>query len=140
MYPKVKRVLSGTMSTMGLVLLGMVSPPPAFSHHSLALFDRVNRITIEGTVKTFEWTNPHCRLWVIVKDDAGADKLWGLEGSAITMLGRAGWSRNSIKVGDKVKVTFSPLKDGRPGGFFNTVEFADGHILTFQAPPGVDTE
>lgn len=115
----------------GVAALTLGSLPVA-AHHSLAMFDRANPITLQGTVKVFEWTNPHCRLWLIVKDASGAETLWGLEGSAVTMLGRAGWTRRSMSPGDQVKVTLSPLKDGRPGGFFNKVEFADGRTLIFR--------
>jgi hypothetical protein len=123
------RLFSSTiLSLLGLLIVS----GSAQAHHSLAMFDRTTPQTLEGTVKDFEWTNPHCRLWMMVQDKTGEAQLWGIEGSAVSMLGRAGWSRKSINPGDRVQVTFFPLKDGRHGGFFYQVVFPDGKTLYFR--------
>ncbi len=91
---------------------------PAMAHHSYAMFDRSRTVKISGTVKLFQWTNPHMYLWVTVTDDKGVDTLYGIEGSSPNSLSRMGWNKHTLDPGDKVTVELQPLKDGRPGGFF----------------------
>ena len=53
---------------------------PAFAHHSFAMFDGQKTVTLQGTVKEFEWTNPHAWLRVMVNDEkTGKPVLWALE-------------------------------------------------------------
>jgi hypothetical protein len=102
-------------------LLGAV---PAIAHHSTAMFDFRKTIEIKGTVKSFEWTNPHT--WTVVtvgKTD------YGLEGMSPNYLSRNGWSRRTLKTGDKVTMKMYPLKDGRKGGFMVSVTMPDGQVL-----------
>jgi hypothetical protein len=96
----------------------MAAEVPAMAHHSYAMFDRSRTVKINGTVKLFQWTNPHMYLWVTVKDDKGVDQLWGIEGSSPNSLSRMGWNKHTLDPGDKVTVELQPLKDGRNGGFF----------------------
>lgn len=91
---------------------------PAMAHHSYAMFDRSRTVKIDGTVKLFQWTNPHMYLWVVVKNDKGVEELWGIEGSSPNSLSRIGWNKHTLDPGDKVQVELQPLKDGRTGGFF----------------------
>lgn len=72
---------------------------------------------MEGTVKEFQWTNPHTWIQLVVKDPAtGQSVEWGIEGSPTTSLKRRGWSKDSLKPGDKAVVTFYQLRSGAPGG------------------------
>jgi hypothetical protein len=89
----------------------------AFAHHSFAMFDQTVEKTLVGTIKEVQWTNPHIWLQVMVMDEkTGAPVEWSIEGGSPNGLGRAGWKRNSIQVGDKVEITIHPLKDGTNGG------------------------
>jgi hypothetical protein len=100
--------------------------PPAFAHHSFALYDRTKTLTLTGTVKTFQWTNPHVVVWLIVQPDGGgAAEEWGIETTSPGVLTRSGWTRNSIKPGDRVAVEFNPLRDGSHGGGLNSVTLLD---------------
>jgi hypothetical protein len=89
----------------------------AFAHHSFAMFDNKTEKTITGTIKEFQWTNPHIWVQVWVKDEAtGKDVEWSIEGGSPNNLGRRGWSRNTLKNGDQVVVVIHPLKNGDHGG------------------------
>ena len=89
---------------------------PAFAHHSFAMFDAQKTTVLEGTIKDFQWTNPHCWIQVVVKDQAGKEVEWSIEGGSPNGLGRQGWKRTSLKPGDQAQVTIHPLKDGTTGG------------------------
>ena len=100
---------------------------PAFAHHSYAMFDRTKRVTVEGTVRDWQWTNPHIWLELTVLD-GGATQYYSLEGSGPTSEARRGWNRNTVKVGDKVTVVLFPLRDGRRGGSLVSIS-RDGVML-----------
>ena len=92
---------------------------PASAHHSFAMFDAAKDVTLKGTVKEFEWTNPHSWLRVTVMDEkTGKPVLWALELSSPARLTTMGMHRDSVKAGDQVSVTFHPMKDGTRGGQF----------------------
>jgi hypothetical protein len=89
----------------------------AFAHHSFAMFDNAKTVTIEGTVKDYQWTNPHSWVQLMVKDPAtGKDVEWSVEAGSPNGLARQGWSRHSAKPGDKASIDIHPLKDGSAGG------------------------
>ncbi|HUO67412.1 MAG TPA: DUF6152 family protein [Gammaproteobacteria bacterium] len=102
---------------------------PALAHHSTAAFDMEKTIEITGTVEDFQWTNPHT--WTNVKVEGGADTagIYGLEGMSPNYLGRNGWTKSTLKPGDKLTFQVHPLKDGRPGGFMVAVKMPDGTLL-----------
>jgi hypothetical protein len=92
---------------------------PAIAHHSFAMFDDQKTITLQGTVKEFEWVNPHSWLRVMVNDDkTGKSAMWALELSSPSRLVTMGMHADSVKPGDVVSVTFHPMKDGTRGGQF----------------------
>jgi Family of unknown function (DUF6152) len=102
-----------------LLLCGalMAAALPASAHHSFAMFDFAKVVTISGTVKEFQWTNPHVVLWVNVegKDPKNPD-VWWLEMTSPGNLTRTGWNRKALNAGDKVVVDLNPLRDGKLGG------------------------
>jgi Family of unknown function (DUF6152) len=92
---------------------------PAVAHHSFAMFDADKTVTLQGTVKEFEWTNPHAWLRVIVNDETtGKPVVWALELSSPARLVTMGMRADSVRPGDAVSVTFHPMKDGARGGQF----------------------
>ncbi len=118
-----------------LTLLGAAACAPAgaaWAHHSFAMFDQNRQVSIVGTVKDFQWTNPHVFIEVI--DQAGV--VWSVELNSPNNLIRQGWSRHALKVGDKVTVVINPLRDGKNGGLFNAVTLPDGKILGNPKPTG----
>ena len=91
----------------------------ALAHHSFAMFDAEKTITLQGTVKEFEWVNPHSWLRINVTDEkTGKPALWALELSSPSRLVTMGMRADSVKAGDTVSVTFHPMKDGTRGGQF----------------------
>lgn len=100
---------------------------PAYAHHSFAMFDATKNVTLQGTVKEFEWTNPHSWLRVMVMDqNTGKPMLWVFELSSPARLATLGMHSNSLKPGDTVSVNFHPLKDGTRGGQFVQATLPDG--------------
>lgn len=90
---------------------------PAFAHHSFAMFDQDKTITVNGTVKEMEWTNPHSWLHVVFVNQAtGKEEQWGFEMGPPAQQIRRGWEPDSFKPGDKVTLDMHPLKDGSHGG------------------------
>ncbi|HKV03859.1 MAG TPA: DUF6152 family protein [Candidatus Acidoferrales bacterium] len=115
-----------------VILAGLVAAAAgtAAAHHGFAVFDTSVRKSITGTVKTFEWTNPHTWVWLDVPNEKGGVDTWAFEGMSPNYLGRRGWTRNSLKPGDKITVTFFPLKDGSKGGGFLNCKRPTGEELT----------
>jgi hypothetical protein len=92
----------------------------ALAHHSFAMFDAEKTVTLQGTVKEFEWVNPHAWLRFTVNDEKNGGKpaLWAIELSSPGRLVTMGMRADSMKPGDVVSVTFHPMKDGARGGQF----------------------
>lgn len=90
----------------------------AYAHHSFSMFDNEKEQTIEGVVKEFQWTNPHIWVQINVTDAAGKVTEYSIEGGSPNGLRRQGWSRDTMKSGDKIVMKMHPLKDGSPGGSF----------------------
>jgi len=106
---------------------------PAAAHHSFAMYDQTRIVTLRGTVKTFQWSNPHALIWVLgsVAPD-GAPELWSVELSTSPgNLSRMGWSKHSVEPGDKIAIDLNPLRDGRHGGSLKRATLlATGKVLT----------
>ncbi|MGZ3274086.1 MAG: DUF6152 family protein [Caulobacteraceae bacterium] len=99
-----------------LGVFGLALAAPATAHHAFAMFDTNREVMLEGTVKEFQWTNPHTWVQLLVKDSGGKEVEWSIEGSSPNNLARFGWTRNSLKSGDHVQAVVHPLKDGSIGG------------------------
>ena len=117
-------------------LTALAIAAPAGAHHSFAMFDHVNRITLKGTVAKFEWTNPHVFIGLDIPDGKGGTKRYTVECASPNVLTRVGWKFNIIKPGDQITVLINPLKNGDPGGMLETATLADGRSLSDSNPPG----
>ena len=120
----------------GLVLAGMISvTAPVFAHHSFeAEFDRAKTVNLTGTVTKVEWMNPHTYFYIDVADEKGGKVTnWGMEMGSPNGLMRAGWTRNTMKVGDKVTVEGSLAKDGSHTGNARAVTLAETGQRLFAA-------
>ena len=103
---------------------------PASAHHSFAMFDAEKTVTLKGTVKEFEWTNPHSWLRITVEDQTtGKAMQWALEMGSPGQQARVGWKPDSVKPGDIVTVSIHPLKDGSRGGQFLFATLPNGTML-----------
>jgi hypothetical protein len=101
----------------------------AQAHHSFAMFDMTREVTVSGTVKQFQWTNPHAYIQLISKDAQGRDVEWSMEMGAPMYLYARGWRPSSLRAGMQVTVTLNPLRNGRPGGVVRDVVTADGRQI-----------
>jgi hypothetical protein len=105
----------------------LVTSLPVLAHHSFAAeYDEKKPVTLKGTVSKVEWTNPHARFYVDVKDDAGKVTTWNFELASPNVLIRGGWTRKSLQVGDTVTVTGAQAKDGAYLANAASVVLADG--------------
>ena len=103
---------------------------PAYAHHSGAMFDNGKAVVLVGTVATFEWTNPHAWVEIDVTDASGHSERWNVECSAVNIIARKGWKKESLFRGDKVTVTVHPMRDGTKGGQLMQIVLVDGTTLT----------
>src|SRR5262249_53942175 len=103
---------------------------PTAAHHSFAAFDITTQKTITGNVKQVDWTNPHIWIWLDVPNDKGGSDTYAFEGMSPNFLARRGWTRTTLKAGDKVTVNYRPMKDGTNGGMFISGKMATGKVLT----------
>lgn len=102
---------------LGAALALSAAGAPALAHHSFAIFDKTKSVTVTGTVKSFDWENPHVWIEVLVNDPAsGKQILWPVEAPSTINLDGMGWTRDSMKVGDTVTITMQPLRNGKTGG------------------------
>ncbi len=125
------------MNVKVLVLAGIAAScaAPALAHHSFAMFDRNQVMTTTGTVREFEWTNPHVWIHIMVPDQNGTPREWSFEMQSVQQDYAAGWRADSVKPGDKVSIEFHPLKDGSRGGQLMSAVLADGTRLGPPAAP-----
>jgi Family of unknown function (DUF6152) len=113
------------LATAGIVTLGVYAIP-AVAHHSFAMFDAAKTVTLEGSVKEFQWTNPHAWIMLNVANQQGQAEQWAIELNGPSGLARDGWKPKTLTPGMSVSVTIHPLRDGTNGGQFLTVKLPDG--------------
>jgi hypothetical protein len=92
----------------------LLSAGALFAHHGNSAYDETTRVPIKGTVTEFVWVNPHSQIYLDVTDRSGKVVNWGVETNSPGILGRAGWTRRSLKAGDKVTIIMCPAKNGQP--------------------------
>ncbi|MEQ1579753.1 MAG: DUF6152 family protein [Steroidobacteraceae bacterium] len=90
----------------------------AFAHHSFSMFDMDKDVTLEGSVIEYRFGNPHSH--IIIKVPAGKAQAeyagnWDVEGGSATIMRRQGWSRETFKPGDGIKIVGHPMRDGTKG-------------------------
>lgn len=112
-----------------LLAVFAITTQPAPAHHSFAMFDQEKVITLQGTVKEFQWTNPHSWIQVIVPGEGSKVTEWSVEMGGPGGLARKGWKPRTLKQGDKVTIAIHPLRDGGPGGSFVSVVLPNGQTL-----------
>lgn len=112
---------------LGLIVLVI----PALAHHSFqAEYDGSKPVTLTGVVTKLEWTNPHARFYIDVKDPSGAVTSWNLELASPNVLRRLGWTREIFKAGDQVTVQGSLARDGSKMANARSVILADGRKMS----------
>ncbi|HEY4405325.1 MAG TPA: DUF6152 family protein [Xanthobacteraceae bacterium] len=106
----------------------MAAGNSALAHHSFAVFDIQHPLELQGTVKQFRFTSPHTFIILEVKTPDGSIMIWNLEGASPNIMVRNGWTSQSLKSGDEIKVSIDPLRSGAPGGAWTgqKTNFSDG--------------
>jgi hypothetical protein len=106
----------------------MATGDVAGAHHSFTVFDIQHPLELQGTVQEFKFTSPHTFIVLEVKGDGGTSTIWNLEGASPSILVRNGWSSQSLKSGDEIKLSVDPLRSGAPGGAWTSqkVSFRSG--------------
>ena len=114
------RTLAGILGGLALV------SAPSFAHHSAVMFDDAKEVTLSGTVKEFQYTNPHSWLLVDVKNDDGSVTTWGFEAEGPSTLMRAGIRKSDFAPGTAITITGHPMRDGRPAAAWTKATRGDG--------------
>jgi len=117
-----------------LLALIIAAATPTLAHHSFALFDMDKNVSMLGSVVEYRWSNPHVH--VVLKVDPGADVsselvgTWDLEAAGSTnIMTRQGWTRVTLKTGDRITAVVHPMKDGAKGGSLFFIILPDGNRL-----------
>ena len=100
-----------------------------FAHHSTAMYDMANPVTVKGTVKRFEWTNPHAFIFMDVKDEKAGSVEWEIELMSLNHLRSYGWMRTTVKPGDTIGCTGGAAKSGAPSMISAVIELPDGRKI-----------
>lgn len=118
---------------MALLIVGLslvLSAERVSAHHSFtAEYDSAKVLQVTGTVTKVEWTNPHARFYVDVKDSRGTVTNWNFELGSPLFLRKLGWNRDSLKIGDQVSVEGYLAKDGSKMANARKVNLADGRSV-----------
>lgn len=99
------------------------------AHHSTAMFDQGARVTLNGSLKVLQWTNPHAWIQVVVPGSDGSMTEWSIECGSPNTLSRQGWKPSLFKAGEKVVIVGNPMKDGTHAALLVTITFPDGLVL-----------
>lgn len=111
------RLVPGAALLSAFLAAGVSMPvSQALAHHSFALFDTQKTVSLNGTVKKFEWSNPHSWIFLDVADETANAGQWTIELPAAAILAGEGWNKNYLKTGDRISVMINPLKNGMKGG------------------------
>ena len=98
---------------------------PCEAHHSSAMFDAQKSVKLQGTVKSFQWTNPHCWIQLLVSSGTKVTE-WSIEMGSPEQVYRSGWRRSTLQPGTLLTVVIHPVRDGTSGGQFVSATAANG--------------
>ena len=113
--------------TIALAMLPGVTP--SFAHHSTAMYNMANPTTVTGTVKRFEWTNPHAFIYLEVTDEKGNKVEWAIEMMSLNHLRGYGWTRSTVKPGDVISCTGGAAKSGATSMISSYMKLGDGRMM-----------
>jgi hypothetical protein len=114
---------------LALALIMLPLATPSFAHHSTAMYNMANPVTVTGTVKRFEWTNPHAYIYLEVTDEKGAKAEWAIEMMSLNHLKSYGWTHSTVQPGDVISCTGGAAKSGDPAMLSSLIKLADGRMI-----------
>lgn len=117
------------IATATAIATFLLAAPFLFAHHGLARFDTTHIVTMQGTVTSFQWINPHSYVYADITDRHGKQASWKLECGSLGMLSRFGWTPDTVKRGDKVTVHGFIAKDGSPYMALQKIDLPNGKSL-----------
>jgi hypothetical protein len=121
--------MSKVLSHASIAAAVLLTGGSALAHHSFAMFDQSQTVTLQGTVADFRWTNPHVFIELLVKNDGGAAEEWSIEMTSPEHLSRAGWRPGTLKPGDAITLNIHPMRDGVKGGQYLSGTGPSGPLL-----------
>jgi hypothetical protein len=113
-------------AVIGTVIAVFAPKMPTLAHHSHAMFDDGQEITLTSTVAAIRFTNPHVYLLLEVMDDNGTTSKWTIEMSTVGNMTNRGIAANTFQLGDEVAITVNPLRNGQRGGNYTRIEEING--------------
>lgn len=124
--------------TVFVVVAGIsMAAAPLFAHHGRgAAYDMQKQVTLKGTVSEVAWRNPHVLIYIDVKGEDGKVVTWSFENSGTTNLAQAGYTRNTLRVGQEITAVFNPARNGTPVGIVVKFVTADGKEVMSRVPGG----
>ena len=132
-----RSTLGTALTTWTVLAVSLSVLAPVSAHHSFAPYEPTLQIKLAGVVTAFKWQNPHVYIEIDAPDEkTGATKHWLIEGASTSILNRAGWKFNMLKMGDKVTMIVSPLRNGEPAALLKQITLADGRKLSNGAAAG----
>ena len=114
---------------LAVLLAASVAAGGAQAHHSGSMWEPTKTVDLKGTVRAFQWTNPHSWLQVVVEKPGGGTEEWSIEMASPNVLGHKGWKPSTVKPGDKVEVVVHPLIAGGPSGSYVSAILPDGTVM-----------
>jgi hypothetical protein len=102
---------------------------PSLAHHSTAMYNMANPVTVTGVVKRFEWTNPHAYIYLEVTNEKGTKVEWQIEMMSLNHLKSYGWTHDTVKPGDTISCTGGAAKSGDPAMLSSLIKLADGRMI-----------
>jgi len=123
-----------TRNVMAIAFVALAGP--SLAHHSFATFDSTQTLTLQGAVKEFQWTNPHCFIQILIMGEDDVLEEWSVEMNGPADLYRKGWRPGSLEPGDKVTLKIHPVKNGTNGGSYVSAIGPDGKpLFPDKSPP-----
>lgn len=119
------------LALAALLLSGSLVPVAANAHHSFSMFDRRegSKKALTGVVTRFALVNPHASLQLKAIDPSGRETVWTFEMAGVASLTHAGWQAGTVRAGQRITVTYFPLRFGSFGGQLIEARLADGRTL-----------
>ena len=114
---------------LALLAVSLLMTPPMFAHHSTAMYDMANPVTITGTVTKFDWTNPHAHIYLDVKNEKGEVEHWDVEMMSLNHLKSYGWTHSTVQTGNVISCTGGKAKSGDKAMISSVMKLGDGRTI-----------